>query len=1726
MMKRLFLFGVFLLSSVAVRGDYDFIFSVVGGEAVVEGPNTVSMNFLTGTVDITATVTDGVNTYPVTAIAAKAFFGQTSLASVTLSQSLAYIGDSAFAACTSLTSVILPHLIPPTLGGDVFTGVSEQCLFSIPFGSRPAYSAAEAWRPFFPPVYNVSFRIENGQAVITAPNSASPDWGAAHIVLPTTVYANAGRTYPVGAIAPKAFANYPVTSSLTFPSTLTAIGDSAFAGYTAAAFTFLSPAPPQLGKNVFAGIPRPPASVFTCPETSLGLYRTPSAWQPFFPDYDIVYRLESDNTATVTAPNPRRFSPATAATAIVIPATVLHQSVVYPVAAIAPAAFAGCTALSSIDLQLSTPPALGEGAFADVFENCDFLCSGADRTVYTAVPAWYPYFPPIYNILFRVENGQAIVTGLNGESPDRNAEHLALPLTVTRAGRYRPVTAVGSKAFKGLATLTAVTLHESITAIGDSAFAGCTGLTAVTLLPADPPTLGNDVFADVPLPPACVFTCPETALNRYRIPPAWHPFFPDYDFSYRLEGDQNRSVAVIGPNPRRFNPVTAATAVVIPETILHQGVRYPVTAFAANAFAGCTVLTSIDLQLSTPPTLGTGALADISPNCIIHIPDGAHDAYIAVPAWLLFFPSPVHVLFRIEDGHATVTGPNTEHIDWNARHLTFPPTVIKTGQIYPVTAIAPGAFRDLTSLESVTFHSGIMAIGDMAFAGCTGLTAVTLLGVSPPDLAGDAFDGVPRPPACAFTCPEVVLNVYRNFAAWCPYFPDYDITYRIENGRTATATGPSPLRFKPANSATAIVVPDTIMHQSVLYPVTAIAPNAFAWCSAMRSITLLAGITRIEEGTFTGCASLTAITLPDSITDIGARAFAGCSSLKAVPLPDSITTISDSTFADCVSLPSITLPESITGIGTRAFAGCASLRAVTLPAAVSDIGTRAFADCVNLTAVTVLAETPPVLGEEVFAGISPRYHSFGCPPSAIETYRDAPQWSSFFPPLFYDFNFISQTATITGFNLPIYPDLTDITIPDAILRQGTLYTVDSIAPKAFAGCNQLTAVTLLATSPPALGADAFTDVPERCTFTCPKKAEAFYTATPAWTPFFPPVYDVTFLLAGNQAAITGFNTEKKPQFSGHLNIPAVIYRNAGRAYTVTTIAPDAFSGHPDAFSVTLPAGITLIAADAFAGCNKLSAVTLLSVSPPTLESGTFTGIPAACLFSCPALTRPAYAAVPAWKTYFPTYNVLYRIEKGQAVITAPNAESVELNAGIITIPDSVYNAGTLCAVGAIASGAFAGNFALRSVTIPKGVGNIGDNAFSSCTALTAVTLLCDVPPTLGGNAFDGISKNCVFTCPQDARDSYSDVAAWVPFFPADYDFTFRIENEHAVVIAPKESGEAWLSGRFTLPSTVYAEAGRIYPVTVIGTEAFKGRTSLKTLVLPASISDIGISAFDGCTALDTVIIRAPRPPILYKNAFLDVPLACTFICPTSSLSLYRNSTSWRPFFYPPIYDVTFRIENGCALVTGLNADGPNYPSESLTIPESVNVRYAGTYPVTTIVPNAFAGQEALKKLSIAASVAVIGNNAFSGCSNLADVYLSSLVPPLHGLNAFASISADAIFACPKNALPNYRKDPDWVAYFPLPDTIDPDPIDPDPIDPDDPDDPDPIDPDDPDDPPTSLIPVIAPGSQTPVTGASEDCCLYNLRGQIIYRGPVTALPTLPHGLYLLTPPTPPRKIRL
>lgn len=180
---------------------------------------------------------------------------------------------------------------------------------------------------------------------------------------------------------------------------------------------------------------------------------------------------------------------------------------------------------------------------------------------------------------------------------------------------------------------------------------------------------------------------------------------------------------------------------------------------------------------------------------------------------------------------------------------------------------------------------------------------------------------------------------------------------------------------------------------------------------------------------------------------------------------------------------------------------------------------------------------------------------------------------------------------------------------------------------------------------------------------------------------------------------------------------------------------------------------------------------------------------------------------------------------------------------------------------------FSGYKYIKTVTFAAGskLTEIGQQAFSNCTALTTVSLPTGLK-TIGYRAF------------------YKCTSLKSMTIPATVTTADRIFGKSGSIT--KVTFEA---GMTTIPSKILMNANSVTTVTMksgvktIGSKAFYNCTGLKTVSLPSTVTSINTSAFNGCTNLTTVTMSSITKTIK-TNAFKN----CTSL---TQLELAKTVTS-------------------------------------------------------------------------------------------------------------------------------------------------------------------------------------------------------------------------------------------
>ncbi|MBR3582324.1 MAG: leucine-rich repeat protein [Kiritimatiellae bacterium] len=228
-----------------------------------------------------------------------------------------------------------------------------------------------------------------------------------------------------------------------------------------------------------------------------------------------------------------------------------------------------------------------------------------------------------------------------------------------------------------------------------------------------------------------------------------------------------------------------------------------------------------------------------------------------------------------------------------------------------VTAIGSSTFSGCTSLSSLPLHSGITSIGTSAFSGCTGLTSVAIN--SPVTLPDQLFAN------CSGLTTVVIGEKVKGLGSGHDSYHPFRNCPSIKTFRVEANIG---------------AIPDYYFGNYY---------SSFPSCATIERIDLPDSVSTIGRHAFRGCKALTELNLTSAITDIGESAFSGCSKIAFGKLHfPKLTKFNDSAFANCLGLTGLECSTGVTGIGSYAFQNCSSLSNVWFKGTPPSVGTKPF----------------------------------------------------------------------------------------------------------------------------------------------------------------------------------------------------------------------------------------------------------------------------------------------------------------------------------------------------------------------------------------------------------------------------------------------------------------------------------------------------------------------------------------------------------------------------------------------------------------------------------------------------------------------------------------------------------------------------------------------------------------------------------------------------------------
>lgn len=436
---------------------------------------------------------------------------------------------------------------------------------------------------------------------------------------------------------------------------------------------------------------------------------------------------------------------------------------------------------------------------------------------------------------------------------------------------------------------------------------------------------------------------------------------------------------------------------------------------------------------------------------------------------------------------------------------------------------------------------------------------------------------------------------------------------------------------------------------------------------------------------------------------------------------------------------------------------------------------------------------------------------------------------------------------------------------------------------------------------------------------------------------------LTYTLHADHTA-TVANYDNSTQ-DGVIDIPDTVTKD-NIDYTVTAIGNKAFESL-NVSSVFIPATVRSIGDSAFGYCKALTTVTFAEGSQlKSIERAAFYG------------TEHAH---PRFK----------EIKIPDSVETIGNGAFYDCrDLERITLPSALQK---------LSNSTFYDCTALSEVTFPASLKTIEKSAFSGCRKLSEVKLPASLT-TIQSYVFDRCSAlKTVFYDGSLERWSqintsndflgYSSPSLVMDDYTAQFilveDGPFAEPIPKKTVTITKYTGK---ESTVILPSTISG-----WPVTKIGEAALKDNTTITSVTIPASVTEIGSNAFAGCTNLTSV----------------------NYAGDWSNLTIQSGNPAVQDAANAPLFDFEFILNNTAVIVTNYKYNGA---AADVTIPS----RYQGK-PVTTIGHAAFFNS-AVTSVTIPDSVTSISDEAFINCPKLTNISIPNSVTYI-GFSAFSSCTS-------------------------------------------------------------------------------------------------------------------------
>ena len=914
----------------------------------------------------------------VTAINASTFKGCSSLTELTIPQNLEEIGASAFENCTSLAKFEFPNKVTTinksafagcvklnnvlihkgitTIGANAFAGCTG--LTSLEFESATPPTIQDT---SFDSCNNLKITIPTDEASVKA--YLASGWSDAtlqkipYLLDPANLPAGYWLEYTTTDNQPVQFKDSNIFYSYYLNGKGVALSRkqiTSFGGFASGAARILTCALPEsvsaIAASAFAGCSS--MTSFVIPEAVTAINASTFKGCSSLTELTIPQNLEEIGASAfenctslakfefpnkVTTINKSAF-----AGCVKLNNVLIHKGIT----TIGANAFAGCTGLTSLEFESATPPTIQDTSF-DSCNNLKITIPTDEASVKAYLASGWsdatlqkiPYLLDPANLPAGYWLEYTTTDNQPVQFKDSNIFYSYYLNGKGVALSRKQITSFGGFA-SGAARILTCALPESVSAIAASAFAGCSSMTSF-VIPEAVTAINASTFK------GC------SSLTELTIPQNLEEIGAS-----AFENCTSLAKFEFPNKVTTINKSAFAGCVKLNNVLIHKGI----TTIGANAFAGCTGLTSLEFESATPPTIQDTSF-DSCNNLKIIIPNEAYSAYLSsdwhdeykscIKDALLHIPSTHKIEYtttdeqKIDVFHVSFGANLWQHSYENGKGtMVFYNKVTQIELIETSNSHEKGAFTGCLTLKSIDIPDAVTSIAAYTFNNCVNLTNITI---------GDG--------------------------------------------------------------------------------VASIGSSAFENCTSLTKVTIPDSVIRIGDYAFSHCSAVTQVAIGNRVSYIGRRAFYYCTKLSLVNTPNSLTIVSDTVFENCGSLPVIDniryadaivveaignytsykikddariiqshafwgkplkdfiIHDGITCIGDGAFRNCDNLESITIGKKVKHIGIYAF-DCSSLKSVYVKPTTPPALSSYAFYD-NAYGRKFYVPTQAVDLYNKASNWRDF-----------------------------------------------------------------------------------------------------------------------------------------------------------------------------------------------------------------------------------------------------------------------------------------------------------------------------------------------------------------------------------------------------------------------------------------------------------------------------------------------------------------------------------------------------------------------------------------------------------------------------------------------------------------------------------------------------------------------------------------------------------